>query len=89
MFQNPPQTIYSTFSKIEDLKIYSLNELEDMEENEIDLFVRNLVKTIEEYAHAGFSYLQTQFDEDRNRFNETYIFADILKDVIEETVEIE
>ena len=33
--------------------------LEDMEENEIDSFVRNLVKTIEEYAHAGFSYLQT------------------------------
>jgi len=33
--------------------------LEDMEENEIDSFVRNLVKTIKEYAHAGFSYLQT------------------------------
>ena len=41
-------------------------------------------KTIEEDAHAGFSYLQTQFDEDRNRFNETYIFADILKDIIDD-----
>jgi len=76
--------LMTLFSKIEDLKISSWNELEDMEENEIDSFVRNLVKTIEEYAHAGFSYLQAQFDEDRNRFNETYIFADILKDIIDD-----
>jgi hypothetical protein len=62
------------------------NELENMEESEIDSFVRTLIKTIKEYANVGFSYLQTQFDEDRNRFNETYIFADIFKDLIDEKV---
>lgn len=30
----------------------------------------------------GKTEIQVQFDEDRNRFNETYIFADILKDII-------
>lgn len=30
----------------------------------------------------GKTEIQVQFDGDRNRFNETYIFADILKDII-------
>lgn len=81
--------LMTLFSRYSELGISTWNELEDMEETDIDLFVRTLVKTIEEYANAGFSYLQSRFDEDRNVFNETYVFADILKDVIEETVEIE
>lgn len=78
--------LMTMFSKMENLNLIAWNELEDMDENEIDSFVRTLIKTIEEYANAGFSYLQFQFEEDRNRFNETYIFADILKDLIEENV---
>ena len=81
--------LMTLFSRDSELGISTWNELEDMEETDIDLFVRTLIKTIEEYANAGFSYLQSRFDEDRNVFNETYVFADILKDVIEETVEIE
>jgi hypothetical protein len=73
--------LMTLFAKLENLNLTNWNELEDMEENEIDAFVRILVKTIEEYANAGFSYLQFQFEEDRNRFNETYIFADIIKDL--------
>ena len=81
--------LMTLFSRDSELGISTWNELEDMEETDIDLFVRTLIKTIEEFANAGFSYLQSRFDEDRNVFNETYVFADILKDVIEETVEIE
>ena len=81
--------LMTLFSRDSELGISTWNELEDMEETDIDLFIRTLIKTIEEYANAGFSYLQSRFDEDRYVFNETYVFADILKDVIEETVEIE
>jgi len=76
--------LMALFSRKSELGITTWNELEDMEETDIDSFVRILIKTIEEYANAGFSYLQSRFDEDRNVFNETYVFADILKDVVEE-----
>lgn len=78
--------LMTMFSNNKDLNLTTWNELEDMEESEIDSFVRTLIKAIEEYANAGFSYLQTQFDEDRNLFNQTYIFADILKDLVDEKV---
>ncbi|MBT3206777.1 MAG: hypothetical protein HN704_16455 [Bacteroidetes bacterium] len=81
--------LMTLFSRNSELGISKWNELEDMEEADIDSFVRIVIKTIEEYANAGFSYLQSRFDEDRNVFNETYVFADILKDVIEETIETE
>ena len=76
--------LMTMFSKIENLNLTTWNELENMDEAEIDSFVRILIKTIEEYANAGFSYLQSQFEEDRNPFNQPYIFADILRDLIEE-----
>jgi len=76
--------LLTLFSKNADLNISSWNDLEDMEENDIDLFVRTLIKSIEEYANAGFAYLQNRFDEDRNVFNEPYVFADILKDVVDD-----
>jgi hypothetical protein len=78
--------LMSLFSNDSDLGISNWNDLEDMEDNNIDSFVRTLVKTIEEYANTGFSYLQTRFEEDRNIFNETYVFADILKDIVEDKV---
>lgn len=81
--------LMTLFSKNSELEISTWNDLEDMEESHIDSFVRILIKTIEEYANAGFSYLQSRFEEDRNVFNETYVFADILKDVVEEKVEID
>jgi len=70
----------SLFSKENEFDI-SWNELEDLDEGEIDSFVRIFIDTIEEYANGGFSYLQDLFDEDRNRFNEHYVFADIIKDL--------
>ncbi len=81
--------LMNLFSKNSELGISSWNELEDMEESEIDIFVRSLITIIEEYANAGFAYLQDRFDDDRNIFNEPYVFADILKDVVEENVEDE
>ncbi len=81
--------LMTLFSRNSELGISTWNELEDLEETDIDLFVRIIIKTIEEYANAGFSYLQSSFDEDRNVFNETYVFADILKDIVDKTVEIE
>jgi hypothetical protein len=76
--------LMTLLSKIKSFSISSWNELEDMDELEIDSFIRSLINIIEEYANAGLFYLQRLFEEDRNRFNETYIFADILKDLIEE-----
>lgn len=81
--------LMNLFSKNSELGISSWNELEDMEESEIDIFVRRLITFIEEYANAGFAYLQDRFGDDRNIFNEPYVFADILKDVVEENVEDE
>ena len=76
--------LMTLFSGNSVLGISSWNELEDMEETDVDSFVRTLIKAVEEYANAGFSYLQSRFDEDRNVFNETYVFANILKDVVDD-----
>lgn len=80
--------LLTLFSNNKELGISLWNDLEDMEENDIDSFVRTLIKSIEEYANAGFSYLQNRFDEDRNVFNEPYVFADVLKDVVDDNVDI-
>lgn len=80
--------LLTLFSNNNELGISSWNDLEDMEENDIDSFIRTLIKRIEEYANAGFAYLQNRFDEDRNVFNEPYVFADLLKDVVDDNVEI-
>ncbi len=79
--------LMTILSNAENLNISSWNELEDMEEQDIDSFVRKIISTVEEYANAGFSHLQAQFEEDRNRFNETYVFADILKDLVESSAD--
>lgn len=76
------------FSRKTDLGISSWIELEDMDEEEIDSFIKSLITTVEEYANAGFLYLKTRFEEDRNIFNETFVFANILKDVVDKNEKV-
>lgn len=78
--------LMTIFSRLQDLEIESWNELEDMPELDIDNFIKRVITIIEEYTNAGLSYLNHLFNSNRDKFNETFVFADILKDVIPDKV---
>lgn len=57
---------------------YTWMDLENASDEDIEKFSHLLEKEIEGYANRGFEYLQKKWDEERVKFQNPYIFVDIL-----------
>ena len=68
------------FSNVDDLKDWNL--LEDMEESELDNKIKTFTTVMEEYANAGLLYLQDKYNNERHEFQDEFVFANLLLEVV-------
>lgn len=70
---------------INDKRVTKLNfvEIDNLEENKIKEFINNLITALEEYAHCGLNFLEDKWENNKNEFDDPFVYANILKDVIE------
>lgn len=61
------------------------HEIEDLEEEEVTKIFSGLIKAMEEYANAGFSYIEEVLNDRSNEFQDPYVFANLLKEVVDKT----
>lgn len=54
-------------------------ELENANEEMIETFVVELIRRMEEYANAGFEYLQDKFDHEKVEFQDPFVYVNILQ----------
>lgn len=60
----------------------NLFSLEEADEDEIQEFIDDLIRLMEEYANGGLSYLKDEFEKDSSIFHVGFSYMAILKDVV-------
>ena len=45
----------------------------------MNVFVTELVRRMEEYANAGFEYLQEKFDKENFEFQDPFVYVNLLQ----------
>lgn len=68
------------FTNVDELKDW--NALEDIDENEIDSKVKIFLKALEEYTNAGLLYLQDKYNNERNEFQDEFVFINLLNEIV-------
>ena len=54
-------------------------DLEEANEEVVNVFVTELVRRMEEYANAGFEYLQEKFDKENFEFQDPFVYVNLLQ----------
>ncbi len=67
------------FQNLEELKDW--NSFDELDENELDQKVKKFLTALEEYANAGLMHLQDKYDNERNEFQDEFVFVNMLKEV--------
>jgi hypothetical protein len=58
---------------------FDFNKFElEFSEDEVRSKGRDVIKIMEEYSNAGFTYLRKVYDDDPHEFNDPYVLVNIL-----------